>query len=50
MQTRILASHLVFIQYDVTSDGKRFLINSLPPNGGGPLSVISNWTASASAH
>lgn len=27
-----------------------FLINSLPPNGGGPLSVISNWTASASAH
>jgi eukaryotic-like serine/threonine-protein kinase len=45
MQTRILGSHFVFIQYDVSPDGKRFLINSLPAGGGGPLALITNWTA-----
>jgi len=45
MQTRIIASHFAFIQYDITPDGKRFLINSLPPGGGGPLALITNWTA-----
>jgi serine/threonine protein kinase len=45
MQTRILGSHFVFIQYDVSPDGMRFLINSLPTGGGGPLALITNWTA-----
>ncbi len=44
MQTRILASHFVYIQYDVSPDGTRFLINSLPPGGGGPLALVTNWT------
>jgi len=46
MRTRIVASRFSFIQYDVTADGKRFIINSLPPGGGGPLSLLTNWTAS----
>lgn len=50
MQTRILSSHFAYIQYDMTPDGKRFLINSLPPNGGGPLSLISNLPAAAEPH
>ena len=45
MQTRILGSHFAFIQYDVSPDGTRFLINSLPPGGGGPLTLVTNWTA-----
>jgi len=45
MQTRILGSHFVYIQYDVSPDGSRFLINSLPTGGGGPLTLVTNWTA-----
>jgi eukaryotic-like serine/threonine-protein kinase len=45
MQTRIIGSHFVFIQYDVAADGARFLINSLPPSGGGPLALVTNWAA-----
>jgi eukaryotic-like serine/threonine-protein kinase len=43
MQTRVIASYFVFIQYDVAPDGTRFLINSLPPGGGGPLALVTNW-------
>ena len=45
MQTRIIGSHFVFIQYDMAPDGKCFLINSRPPGSGGPFALITNWTA-----
>jgi hypothetical protein len=37
-------------RYDVTADGKQFLINSEPPAAGGagavtPITVVLNWTA-----
>ena len=41
----------VNIEYDVTADGKRFLINTVAGSGGGsgasspPLTVVTNWTA-----
>jgi serine/threonine protein kinase/Tol biopolymer transport system component len=50
MQTRIFAAQVAYIQYDVTPDGKRFVINSLPSAGGGPLSLISNWPVATAAH
>jgi hypothetical protein len=43
-QTRILQAQLVLFQYDVTSDGQRFLINSLPRTTLlRPLALIVNW-------
>jgi hypothetical protein len=38
----------VIHQYDVTSDGKRFLINTVPEGGSAPeLNVVVNWRAGA---
>ena len=41
-QTRIIASRIVLFQYAVSVDGKRFLINSTPPVGAAPLTVLMN--------
>jgi len=41
-QTRITASRIVLFQYAVSTDGKRFLINSLPSVGATPLTVLMN--------
>jgi eukaryotic-like serine/threonine-protein kinase len=43
-RTRIVQPRLVLFQYDVTSDGTRFLVNSLPSEGtAAPLTVLTNW-------
>jgi eukaryotic-like serine/threonine-protein kinase len=45
-QTRIIQPVLVLFQWDVTADGKRFLINSLPrEDAAAPLTLLTNWTA-----
>src|SRR5215831_18438975 len=41
-QTRITAPRIVLFQYAVSTDGKRFLINSLPSVGATPLTVLMN--------
>ncbi len=41
-QTRIVSARTVLFQYAVSSDGKRFLINSLPLVGSAPLTVLMN--------
>jgi len=41
-QTRIVASRYTLTQYAVAPDGKRFLINSYPPLGAAPLTVLAN--------
>jgi DNA-binding winged helix-turn-helix (wHTH) protein/Tol biopolymer transport system component len=41
-QTRIIAPRIVLFQYAVSPDGKRFLINSLPPVGAAPITVLIN--------
>jgi dipeptidyl aminopeptidase/acylaminoacyl peptidase len=33
------------IRYDVTADGKKFLINSAAAEGPSPITVVLNWTA-----
>jgi serine/threonine protein kinase len=44
-QTRIIQPRIVLFQYDVTADGQKFLINSLPREDAAvPLHVILNWT------
>ena len=44
-QTRIVRPSFVLFQYDVTADGQRFLINSLPrEDAAAPLTLLSNWT------
>lgn len=43
-QTRITGARFSYFQYDVTPDGQRFLINSLPPqNTVPPLTLVLNW-------
>ena len=43
-QTRIVQPRLVLFQYDVTRDGQRFLINSLPrADAAAPLTLLVNW-------
>jgi Tol biopolymer transport system component len=43
-RTRIVQPRLVLFQYDVTPDGQRFLINSLPrEDAAAPLTVLVNW-------
>jgi Tol biopolymer transport system component len=45
-QTRIVRPSFVLFQYDVSADGQRFLINSLPrEDAAAPLTLLSNWTA-----
>ena len=39
----------MLFQYDVTADGQKFLINSLPREGvSAPLTLLVNWTAALS--
>jgi eukaryotic-like serine/threonine-protein kinase len=43
-QTRIVQARLALFQYDVTSDGQRFLVNSLPrEDAAAPLTLLANW-------
>jgi len=43
-QTRIVQPRLVLFQYDVSADGQRFLINSLPrEDTAAPLTLLVNW-------
>lgn len=42
-QTRIIAPNYALFQYAVAPDGKRFLVNSLPEGGTGPLTLVVNW-------
>ncbi len=45
-QTRIVHPRLALFQYDVTADGQRFLVNSLPAeDAAAPLTLLVNWTA-----
>ena len=44
-QTQITAPAFAFHQYDVTADGKRFLINTRRAQGASALTVYSNWEA-----
>jgi serine/threonine protein kinase len=45
-QTRITGARFSYFQYDVTPDGQRFLVNSLPPeNTAPPLTLVLNWNA-----
>ena len=41
-QTRIIGPRIVLFQYAVSPDGSRFLINSMPSVGAGPLTVLMN--------
>jgi Tol biopolymer transport system component len=48
-QTRVVQPALALFQYDVTADGQKFLINSLPREGvSAPLTLLVNWTAALS--
>ncbi len=42
-QTRVTAPRFNDIQYDVTRDGSRFIVNSLKPEA--PLTLITGWPA-----
>jgi len=43
--TRITGARFSYFQYDVTHDGKRFLINSLAPENTAPaLTLVLNWS------
>jgi hypothetical protein len=44
-QTRVIAPNFTIRQYDVSVDGKRFIVNSLPPAGTVPLTLLTGWTA-----
>ena len=45
-RTRMHASRYAIFQYDVSPDGKRFLINSLPrEDAAAPLTLLTNWQA-----
>jgi eukaryotic-like serine/threonine-protein kinase len=43
-QTRMRPSYAPYwVDYDVTSDGRRFLINGARPDTGPVISVVANW-------
>jgi serine/threonine protein kinase len=44
-QTRVIAPNFVVRQYDVSTDAKHFIVNSLPPAGSVPLTLLSNSIA-----
>jgi len=44
-QTRVIAPNFTIRQYDVTADTQRFVVNSLPPGGTVPLTLLTNWTS-----
>jgi hypothetical protein len=41
-KTRIIAPNYAVRQFDVSADAKRFIVNSLPPAGRVPLTILSN--------
>jgi eukaryotic-like serine/threonine-protein kinase len=41
-QTRIIAPRMVLFPDAVAPDGRHFLINSLPPVGATPLTILTN--------
>ncbi|HSE48689.1 MAG TPA: protein kinase [Terriglobales bacterium] len=44
-RTRMRASRFALFQYDVSPDGKRFLINSIPrEDAAAPLTLVTDWT------
>jgi hypothetical protein len=44
-RTRMHASRFALFQYDISPDGKRFLINSLPrEDAAAPLTLVTDWT------
>jgi Tol biopolymer transport system component len=43
-QTRVIAPSYTIRQYDVTTDRQRFIVNSLPPAGSVPLTLLTGWT------
>ncbi len=48
-QTRVFGTSFVVRQYDVSADSQKFIVNSLPPAGTVPLSVLTGWTGQATA-
>jgi len=48
-QTRIVATSFALRQYDVSADGQKFIVNSLPPAGTVPLSVLTGWAGQATS-
>ncbi|HTK94519.1 MAG TPA: protein kinase [Terriglobales bacterium] len=45
-RTRMHSPRYALFQYDVSKDGKRFLINSLPrEDAAAPLTLVTDWTA-----
>ena len=45
-QTRIRPTYAPYpVDYDVTSDGERFLIRAVRPGTGPVISIVSNWSA-----
>jgi serine/threonine protein kinase len=44
-QTRVTATNFTIRQYDVTADGNRFIVASLPSVGTMPLTLLSGWQA-----
>jgi len=45
-RTRMHATRYAIFQYDVSHDGKRFLINSLPrEDAAAPLALLTDWSA-----
>jgi hypothetical protein len=44
-QTRIMQTSGGVFNYDVTSDGKRFLVGNLIDAGATPLTLVTNWNA-----
>ena len=37
--------HVIGFEYDVTADGKRFLITTTGSGAASPLTVVTNWQA-----
>jgi hypothetical protein len=48
-QTRVVGTSFVIRQYDVSADGQKFIVNSLPPTGTVPLSVLTGWSGQATS-
>ena len=49
-ETRMRPTYAPYpVNYDVTSDGQRFLIDSVRPDTGPTISIVVNWTAALEA-
>jgi eukaryotic-like serine/threonine-protein kinase len=45
-ETRMRPTYAPYpVNYDVTADGQRFLIDAVVPNTGPTISIVTNWTA-----